>query len=138
MILSGSHSCIKCLLCCAAVIESTDRYLVRGKGKTNFCALLKSVDIPFHTGKNYLCKSCCRKIEKHGKIANNLRKSKDEIQTIFNRRGRELNLKRTSVDSAASNSIPLVIAAKKVCLHDVHDSAKAIFAIVYEHSSKTC
>ena len=114
----GSHSSINCLLCCTAIVLSTDRYLVGGKGKVNFCAILKLVGVPFQTGKDYLCKSCSRKIEKHGKIADNLKKSKEEIHTIFNGRVQELNVKREFVDLAVSSSVPVPVAAKKACLHD--------------------
>ena len=126
MIYLGSRSSINCLLCCTAIVLSTDRYLVGGRGKVNFCAILKLVGVPFQTGKDYLCKSCSRKIEKHGKIADNLKKSKEEIHTIFNGRVQELNVKRAFVDLAVSSSVPVPVAAKKACLHDdVDDRIKA-------------
>ena len=91
---------IRCLLCCVANIESTNRYLVGGKGKVDFCASLQALDIPFQ------------------QVADNLKKSKDKIRTIFYKRGHELNLKRASIDLNRTSSIPMSdTPAKKVCLH---------------------
>ena len=84
------------------------------------------MELPFQAEKDYLCKSCSRKIEKHGKVADNLKKSKEEIRTIFNERFGQLNLKRASEDSTcACSSLPVsVLAAKKVCLDVDNNTVK--------------
>lgn len=112
------HLHIRCLLCCASPLEPNNRYLVGGKGlKVDICFVLKSIDVPFETGQDHLCKTCIRKVEKHGKIMANLKKSTDELRTLFFEKEYPLNLKRISIDldEQSANLVP-VVAAKKVCL----------------------
>ena len=70
---------IKCLLYCATLVKSTDRYLLGEKTKVDLCGVLNSIDVPYEAGKDYLCKTCCRKVEKHAKITENLNKSSKEL-----------------------------------------------------------
>ena len=116
-LLQLSQLSIKCLICSKIILEATNRYIICGKGNVDFAVVLKSLDLPFE-GKEYICKSCNRKFEKHERIAEHFMKSADEIRKIVC--GTQQSLKRVARDPtsvyASSSQTNNSVAMKKQCV----------------------